>query len=338
MLNNQFPGSVAKLPRVDLALLPTPLHKLSRFTEALGGPTIYIKRDDLTGLAGGGNKTRKLEFIVADALAQNADCLITAGGIQSNHCRQTAAAAARYCLDCHVVFGANPPSVVEGNYFIDQLLGAKFYWTEKRRRNEKMEEVAAALHEQGKRPYVIPVGGSNALGAIGYATTMFEIKDQLRAANINIDYLIFATSSGGTQAGLTVGGHLSKLGSKTIGVSIDQVPDDQSDFKYQAFVLGIANDAAQLLGMDYMFTHNDININYDYLGQGYGVVGDIEREAVRLLARTEGILVGPVYTGRALGALIDLIRKDIFRKEENVLFLHTGDDIALHAYRKDFEV
>ncbi len=332
----QLPEALLKLPRVNLALLPTPLYKLDKLTALLNGPTIYIKRDDMTGLAGGGNKTRKLEFIIADALKQNADCLVTAGGIQSNHCRQTAAAASRYGLDCHIVFGAKPSSIYEGNYFIDHLLGAKFYWTERRLRPQKMEEVATELRAQGKNPYIIPVGGSNALGTMGYATTMFEIEAQIKDAGIRIDHLIFGTSSGGTQAGLILGSWLSGFSGKVTGISIDQVPDDQSDYKYQAFILAIANAAAQMLSVDHIFSHKEININYDYLGEGYGVLSDLDKEATLLLVRSEGILVGPVYTGRAMGGLIDLIRKGHFSKDENVLFLHSGDDIALHAYTNDF--
>lgn len=331
-----LPDSIRNLDRVKLAQLPTPLQECRRFSQALGGPAIFIKRDDLTGLAGGGNKTRKLEFLVGQALAQKADCIVTAGAIQSNHCRQTAAAAAQCGVESHLVLNGSPDSATEGNYFLDQLLGAKFYYTARSSRDKKMQEVADALRKAGKTPYVIPVGGSNSIGAIGYVAAMFEITAQLSALNLPIDHIVFATSSGGTQAGLLLGAYLTGFKGKITGISIDQEPDEQCEYKYKAFVLDIANSAALMLGLDYKFDLKDIVINYDYLGQGYGVVGELERGSVLLLARTEGILVGPVYTGRALGGLIDLIRNGSITKEQNVLFLHTGDDITLHAHVDDF--
>ncbi len=330
------PESLKKLARINLASLPTPLQEAVRFSTALNGPNIFIKRDDQTGLAGGGNKTRKLEFLIADALEQKADCIVTAGAPQSNHCRQTAAASARCGLECHLVIGGNPPSVTQGNYFLDQLLGAKFYWTTRQLRNKKMEEVVSALKAEGRCPYLIPIGGSNALGAMGYVAAMFEIIEQTKFANLNIDHLVFATSTGATQAGLILGAYLSKFRGTLTGISIDQVPDEKSDYKYKAYLLDVLNSATQMLGVTHTFQPGDIGINYDYLGKGYGVVGELEREAIRLLARSEGILVGPVYTGRALGGLIDLVRNGLFAKNENILFMHTGDDIVLHAHVEDF--
>jgi D-cysteine desulfhydrase len=333
---SQLPETMHKLARVCLANLPTPLQEARRFSEALGGPNIFIKRDDLTGLAGGGNKTRKLEFLIGEAIAQKADCIVTGGAIQSNHCRQTAAAAAHFGLDCHLVLNGSPDSATEGNYFFDHLLGAKFYYTTRPGRDEKINEVAESLKVAGKSPYVIPIGGSNAIGAMGYVSAMFELKEQLAAMNQSIDHIVFATSSGGTQAGLVLGAYLTGFEGKITGISIDQDPDESCDYKYKAFVLDIANSTARKLNVDHIFTLEDIAINYDYLGQGYGVVGELEKESVPKLARTEGILVGPVYTGRALGGLIDLVNKGTIRKGENVLFLHTGDDITLHAHVDDF--
>jgi L-cysteate sulfo-lyase len=325
-----------KFPRVELANLPTPIQELKRFSAALGGPRIFVKRDDLTGLAGGGNKTRKLEFIVGDALSKKADCLITAGAVQSNHCRQTAAAAAKIGLECHLVFGAATTSAPsKGNYFLDQLLGAKFHWTQKHLRNQKMETLADELRAQGRSPYVIPVGGSNYIGALGYVNAMFEIKEQLDAMQVRIDHLFFGTSSGGTQTGLVLGSRLCGFEGMITGISIDHVPDDKSEFKYKTFLVDTVAVTAGALGVKEKIGASDLIIDYDYLGAGYGVVGDSEREAVRLLASTEGLLIGPVYTGRALGALIDYVRKGRIPKDQNVLFMHTGDDIALHAYVED---
>ena len=327
---------LSQFPRVELAISPTPIQELKRFSAALGGPRIFIKRDDQTGLAGGGNKTRKLEYLIGDALHNGADCVITAGAVQSNHCRQTAAAAAKFGMECHLVFGTSTvPPAPEGNYFIDHLLGAKFHFTEKNLRNQKMEAVADDLRSEGKSPYVIPVGGSNHIGALGYVRAMFEIVEQLETLQLKVNHIFFATSSGGTQAGLVLGAKLSEFQGHVSGVSVDQAPDENSEFKYKAFVLDIVRSAEQALGLANETRMSDLSIDYDYLGEGYGVVGDSEREAIRLLARTEGILVGPVYTGRALGALIDYVRKGKIAPNETVLFMHTGDDIALHAYRDD---
>ena len=322
------------MPRFRLAKLPTPLDELPNLTRALGGPQLLIKRDDLTGLATGGNKTRKLEFLIADAISQGADAVITAGGPQSNHCRQTAAAAAIAGLQCHLVLGGEPqPSL--GNLLLDQLLGARIHWTPKPNRPARMQSLAEELRATGKQPYVIPVGGSTAIGALGYVAAMFELVGQLAEQGRGADHLIFATSSGGTQAGIVLGARLAGFTGKVTAISIDQIPDDQSDERFLAGVCDIAHGAAQLLGSNVRLTTADFDANYDYLGAGYGVVGDLEREAIRLLARTEGILVGPVYTGRAAGAMIDLIRRGAFAKDETILFWHTGDDAALHAYAEE---
>jgi D-cysteine desulfhydrase len=322
-------------PRVQLALLPTPIQELKRFSEALGGPRIFVKRDDQTGLAGGGNKTRKLEFLMGDALSKGADCVITAGAVQSNHCRQTAAAAAKLGLTCHLVFGGNPPSTASGNFLFDQLLGADCHFTEKHLRNQKMESLAEVLRTEGKSPYIIPVGGSNHIGALGYVSAMVETSDQLEALNLTMDHLIFATSSGGTQAGLVLGAKLCGFNGDVTGISIDQVPDKGSEFKFKAFVHDIVKDLERAMKIPNAVNRSDLKIDYGYLGKGYGVVGELECGAIRLLAGKEGLLVGPVYTGRALGALIDYIKTNKIGPKETVLFIHTGDDVALHAYAEE---
>jgi D-cysteine desulfhydrase len=317
-----------------LAKLPTPLDEMPNLTRALGGPRLLVKRDDLTGLAGGGNKTRKLEYLMADALANKCDVVITAGGPQSNHCRQTAAAAAICQMECHLVLGGEPqpPS---GNLLYDQLLGATVHWTPKSRRSERMDNLAAQLKSEGRRPYVIPVGGSTSLGAVGYVAAMFELVDQLERDKRTVHRLLFATSSGGTQAGILLGARLAGFTGAITAISIDQPPDGDSNCTFLAGVCEIAHGAAQLLGSSERLSLHNFHTNYDYLGAGYGIVGDLEREAIRLLARTEGLLVGPVYTARAAGAMIDLIRRGVFPSNETVLFWHTGDDVALHAYADD---
>jgi D-cysteine desulfhydrase len=324
---------LATLPRLSLAKLPTPLDDLPNLSRTLGGPRLLVKRDDLTGLAAGGNKTRKLEFLIADAQAQNADGVITAGGPQSNHCRQTAAAAAIARMECHLVLGGEPQPPL-GNLLLDHVLGAVIHWTPKPKRNERMAELARELESIGRQPYVIPIGGSNAIGALGYVAAMFELVEQLKEQSISSEsvHIIFATSSGGTQAGIVLGAKLAGFNGRITAISIDQSPDDQSDAKFLAEVCRVANLAAVLLESDVRLTIDDFNTNYDYLGAGYGVVGNLERDAIRLLARTEGLLVGPVYTARAAGAMIDLVRRGYFKPDETILFWHTGDDVALHAY------
>lgn len=323
--------AIDRLPRLRLAKLPTPLDELRNLSRELGGPRLLVKRDDLTGLAGGGNKTRKLEFLVADAVAQGCDTLITAGGPQSNHCRQTAAAAAIAGLECHLVLGGEPQSPL-GNLLLDNLLGATIHWTPKSQRNARIGTLAEELRVAGHKPYPIPVGGSTALGAIGYVLAMFELMEQLEVQSKFVDHLLFATSSGGTQAGIVLGAKLTGFGGRVTAISVDQVPDADSDDKFLAGVCDIANGAAALLDVEVRLRVDDFDMNYDFLGDGYGVVGDLEREAIRLLARQEGILVGPVYTARAAGALIDLIGRGEYRSDKTVLFWHTGDDVTLHAY------
>lgn len=329
--NERIAQTITHLPRTPLAKLPTPLDEMANLARKLGGPRLMVKRDDLTGLAGGGNKTRKLEYLVADALGKQCDALITAGGPQSNHCRQTAAAAAVAGLECHLVLGGDPQPPA-GNLLLDQLLGAEIHWTAKPNRNARMEELADELRAQGRKPYVIPIGGSTPLGAVGYVGAMFELVDQLERQQRAVDHLLFATSSGGTQAGIVLGGRLAGFTGKITAVSIDQTPDGADGKGFLAEVCEIARGAAALLECGEKLTVADFVTNYDYLGAGYGVMGDLERDAIRMMARTEGILVGPVYTARAAGAMIDLVRRGAYKSGETVLFWHTGDDAALHAY------
>lgn len=318
------------LSRVSLANLPTPLEHLPRLSEKLG-VEIWIKRDDLTGLATGGNKTRKLEYLIADALEQPADCVITAGGPQSNHCRQTAAAAAKFGLECHLVLGGEPEPPL-GNLLLDRILGAKIHWVAKPERNQKMQQLAEQLTEQDRRPYVIPIGGSNAIGAVGYVQAFLELKQQTDASSVDFAHIVFPTSSGGTQAGLALGAKLAGFAGQLTAVSIDVQPDDQA---FLQEVADIANQAAQLSGRSERIAPSDLLMDYDHLGGGYGVVGRLEQDAIRLMAETEGILLGPVYSGRGFGALVERIRSGKVASSDRVLYWHTGDESALHAYADD---
>ena len=321
------------LPRFKLAQLPTPIHPLPALTNLLDGPTLLIKRDDQTGLAMGGNKTRKLEFLVADALAKGADTLITAGAGQSNHCRQTAAAAAIAGLKCDLLLNGNKPELPNGNALLDSLLGATGHWIQRPQRAAKLQELPEQLRAQGRKPYVIPVGGSNGIGATGYVIAIFELVEQLKSLNQHVDHIVFGTSSGGTQAGMALGAKLAGFEGQVHGLSIDR--DDPETPPFEEELADIANECAAWIGTDVRLKPTDLNVIYGYRGGGYGMVGDVEREAITLIARHEGILVDPVYSGRALGGLIDQIRKGRFKQGETVLFWHTGGAPALFAYAKD---
>jgi D-cysteine desulfhydrase family pyridoxal phosphate-dependent enzyme len=293
----------------------------------LGGPALWIKRDDQTGLATGGNKTRKLEFLVADALQQRATTLITVGAPQSNHVRQTAAAAARAGLNSALVLRGAAPPVRTGNILLDDLVGAEILWAGTRPLDEVAAEAAEELSARGQRPYVIPLGGSNPIGATGYVAAMLEFVEQARASGLRFDAIVFATSSGGTQSGLVLGAKLSGYTDRVLGISVDQRAD-----QLVPLLVDLANATSQHIRAAITFSTQDFEVNDHYLGGGYAVLGDPEREAIRLCARTEGVLVDPVYTGRALAGLIDLIRAGEFKPGQNVLFWHTGGTPALFAY------
>ena len=316
--------------RAPLGYFPTPLIELTRLSRDLGGPRILMKRDDQTGLALGGNKTRKLEYLVGAALAEGCDTLITGGAAQSNHCRQTAAAAAACGLECHLVLGGEEPKSPDGNLLLDQLLGAQFHWSGALRKGERIPAIAEQLRKAGRKPYVVPYGGSNAVGALGYVNAARELKQQLDQQNRHIDRMLFASSSGGTQAGLIVGTHQFELNCEVVGITIDK--DEAGDGLYPEQLCQLANETAELLGIDPCFAPSTISLHDQFTGAGYGVVGELERSAIRRLATLEGILVDPVYTGRAMGGLIQLIEQGVYAKDETLLFWHTGGAPALFPY------
>ena len=310
--------------RIKLAHLPTPIERLKRLSNHLAGPEVLIKRDDQTGLALGGNKSRKLEFLCADALAQNSNHLITCGAAQSNHCRQTAAAAAHLGLGCSLVLSGNQPGVLQGNALISKLLGAQLHWTGNRSADIVMLEVAEGLQSLGQTPYTIPRGGSNPLGAIGYVWAMKELAEQLAEQNLDPDFIILASSSGGTHAGAVIGKKVYKLRGQILGISIEY----QADFLTN-HVVTLAAETASYLGVDHDHIADLVMVNDEYLGQGYGIISDVEREAIQLLAELEGILLDPVYTGRAMGGLIQQIRQGRWRSDHQILFWHTGGTPAI---------
>ena len=320
------------LPRHSLGFFPTPLVPLPRLTERLSGPRIFMKRDDQTGLGLGGNKVRKLEFLVGEALAQGCDTLITGGAAQSNHCRQTAAAAAACGLACHLALGGEAPSVPEGNLLLDQLFGAVIHWTGELRKGEKIPAIAESLRSAGAKPYVVPYGGSNTTGAAGFVEAVRELAEQLAHLGESVTHIVFASSSGGTQAGLTVGKSLFGLDCKLIGIDIDK--GVAGNIPFAEHVVQLANATAERLRVPPRFSASGLTIRNDYLGDGYGVVGELERRAIRTVAQTEGILLDPVYTGRAMGA-IDMIEHRELSREQTVLFWHTGGIPALFPYARD---
>ena len=318
---------LTNLPRTSLGFFPTPIHALPNLSARLGGPALWVKRDDQTGLATGGNKTRKLEFLVAAALNQQADTLITVGAPQSNHARQTAAAAAKSGLKSALVLRGTSPADRTGNILLDDLVGAEVIWAGTRNLDEVAREVAEELKARGQRPYLIPLGGSNPIGATGYVTAMLEFTDQSTLLGVKFDAIVFATSSGGTHSGLVLGAKLGGYTGRVLGISVDHYADH-----LVPLLVGLATATAQHIGELLTFKAADFEVNDHYLGGGYAVLGDPEREAIRLCAQTEGLLVDPVYTGRAMAGLIDLIRTGEFTAEQNVLFWHTGGTPALFAY------
>ena len=295
---------------------------MPRLSATLGGPTLFVKRDDLTGLAFGGNKTRKLEFLVAEARDQEADMLITAGAAQSNHCRQTAAAAARFGFDCILVLTGEPPAQASANLLLDELFGARVVWTERSNRDSLLQKTFELVEAQGKKPYLVPYGGSSPTGALAYAFAVEEFLQQ----NVHADWIVFASSSGGTQAGLVLGARHFGYAGKVLGISVDE-----PQAGLQSRVARLASQTSSRLGSPIDISSGEVLVNSDYAAPGYGVLTGAEAEAISLFARQEGLLLDPVYTGRAAAGMIDLIRKGIFQKNETVLFWNTGGQPALFA-------
>jgi L-cysteate sulfo-lyase len=324
---------LARFPRLRFAHVPTPLEQLHRLTQLLGGPNLWIKRDDCTGLATGGNKTRKLEYLMADALARSADTVITQGATQSNHARQTAAIAAKLGLACHLILEDRTGYRQDdyrhsGNVFLDRLYGAQLSEVPAGTdMDAAMAELAERLRGEGRRPYVIPGGGSNAIGALGYVTCALELAEQANNLGLVIDRLVTATGSAGTQAGLVAGFEGARCGIPVLGIGV-RAPKPAQEQK----VFALAEQTAELLGVPGAVARAAVVANCDYVGDGYGIPTPGMVEAVTLLARSEGILLDPVYSGKAMAGLIDLVRKGELRKGQNVVFLHTGGAVGLYGY------
>ncbi len=317
---------------VPLCHRPTPIEPMTRLSEHLGGPNLYIKRDDCTGLASGGNKTRKLEFLLGEALAENADMLVTQGAVQSNHVRQTAAAACHAGLKCHALLerrvdGQPPEYEQSGNVLLDKLFGATYeYRPSGLDMNAEAQTVCDQLKAQGHKPYFIPGGGSNSTGALGYALCAAEIQEQNRHSDTPANWLVMGTGSTGTQAGLLAGFAACRSNLPVLGVSVRQPREKQI-----AAVHALTVATARRLGVQ-KFDVNQVIVDDEYVGEGYGMPAASTVEAISLTARLEGILLDPVYSGKGMAGLIGNVRKGFFKPSDNVLFLHTGGSAALFAY------
>ena len=332
---------VQKPDRIPLTCLPTPLNEIPNASKLLGGPRLFIKRDDLTGLSFGGNKARKLEFVMGEAVRSRADVVITASGLQSNWAQATAAAASklgmRTVLILRMAQFREVPNVYDGNLLLDSLIGAKIRIVEGSIRDafqadQIMQETAKIERAKGNNPYVAVIGGDTPIGTLGYVNAMLEIKDQLLAMNKAIDHVVFASASGGTQAGLIVGAKQFGMHTKIHGINIGVM--ETSLLKKR--ISELTNDTSKLLKLAYSIEPDEILITDRYPGFAeYGNMTKEAADAITFLARTEGIFLDPVYTGKAFAGLMHLIREDFFGKQENVLFLHTGGIAALFPYKRE---
>ena len=323
-------------PRVSLCHQPTALEAMPRLSAALGGPNLWIKRDDCTGLATGGNKTRKLEFLIADAIEKGADTLVTQGAVQSNHVRQTAAAACKLGLKCHALLERRVPNrgsdyEITGNVLFDQMFGTSIEFRPSGvDMNAEAQKVSEKLAASGRKPYFIPGGGSNEIGALGYVSCAYELLDQISANNLNIGWIVLATGSTGTHAGLLAGLHVAGSQIPVMGVSVRQSEDKQI-----AAVHRLTQSTAAML-TDKPFNVKNVLVDDGYVGEGYGQPTQGTLDAINLIARSEGVLLDPIYSGKGLAGMIGLINQKFFDINKDVLFLHTGGAAALFAYQNQF--
>ena len=330
--------NLAQFPRRGYVQEATPIEFLPNFSKALGNKVnVYIKRDDLLPGTAGGNKTRKLDFCIADALAKGCDTIITCGAVQSNHCRLTLAWSVKEGLDCHLVLeervknSYNPEA--SGNNFLFQLLGVKSITVVPGGSNMmgEMEKVAEKLRAAGKKPYIVPGGASNALGALGYVSCMEEIMHQMFEKGLNFDHMVVPSGSAGTHAGIIAGMIGNNINIPVTGIGVNRPKAVQQEAVHK-----LANQALELIGVEQRAPAEKVVAFDDYVGPGYSLPTDAMVEAVKLLAQTEGILLDPVYSGKAMSGLIDLVRKGYFKEGANILFLHTGGSPALYAYLDSF--
>ncbi len=325
---------LSTLPRVRLASLPTPLQELPNLSAALKGPRIYVKRDDMTGLAFGGNKTRKLEYLMADAMSQGADYIVTGAGFHSNWCTQAAAAARKLGMKV-VLVKSGPrdgyePEDIDGNHLLHRLMGAEIKVARPENAQKVVEETMEELKAAGHTPYQLRAAGSTPPGVMGYVNTILELTGQAVDMGIDIDYLVHASGSGGTQAGLVLGAKMFSTGIKVLGVTTGGKAEEAQIER----VSGLVKESAELLGLSVELAPGDVTVYDEYAGDGYGFVTDGKMEAVKLAAETEGLMLDPVYTASSMACLIDLCRKRFFKPEDVVVFLHTGGPAALFPYKE----
>lgn len=327
--------SIAFPARLPLAIRPTPLQALDRLSDELGGPRIWVKRDDLTGAALSGNKVRKLEFVVAQALADGCDTLITCGGVQSNHCRATAVIAAQLGLEACLLLREDSPPEADGNLLLDDLVGARVVTVSKgeyqRNLDGLFESWRQRYTEQGRKPYLIPTGASDEVGVWGYIAACEELRQDFAAQGIQPGHIVVATGSGGTQAGLTAGSEIFQLGARVMGMA---VCDSARYFRDK-----VCSDLAAWQArykVDFTLDPQTVFTNADYIGPGYGLAEPAVYDSIRLVARSEGLLLDPVYTGKAFHGLMDLIRNGYFDGETDVVFVHTGGIFGLFPHRRHF--
>lgn len=324
---------IGKYPRLELTPLPTPLVYMKNLSEYLGGPRIFVKRDDIGSLAFGGNKTRKLEFIMAQAANEGCDTVVTLGGVQSNWVRQTIAAAKALGMDAVAVLEGEKPDDIQGNLMLDMLMGAELIYNPNIPQDVEDEEIASRfpvtgpiaeeMRARGKNPFLAPLGGATPVGNLGYINMTAELLEQIKSQNINAGHIFIGTGTGGTQAGIELGLRLAKSDIKLHGISVSfhTRPKEEE-------IAEMCNDSMAFYGVDEEFAAADIDVNYDYVGTGYGAVTDKAVEAVRLAARLEGLIMCHTYAGKALSGLIDLIRKGEIDKDKDVIFVHTGGGTA----------
>jgi len=328
---------LSQQPRVQLGHLPTPLEALDRLSESLGGPRIWIKRDDATGLAAGGNKTRKLEFLLGQALNEGADTIISFGAIQSNHARQTAAACAKAGLECHLILGRsvgwdNPHYETSGNILLDKLLGATIHYIEPENRSSKHTWLLEELSSKGKCVYTIPTGGSNEIGALGYVQCIEELVVDCASHQIQPDKIFFASASGGTQAGLIAGSVAHGLPWDVVGINVYE----KNASRFNDRILKLASEAAAGKPLSVSISTSNIFVDHRHLGDGYGIPTSATIDTINLLAQTEAIILDPVYSGKGMAGLIHQIRNSELSGSDDVIFVHTGGIPSLFVYENAF--
>ena len=326
--------TTGQIPRHVLGHYPTPLMRANRLTEALGGTGLWFKRDDLISFGLGGNKIRGLEIMLADALAKNADCLVSGAGVQSNHVRATAAVAAHAGIGCTAVYWGNPPSTVDGNYRMTKMLNAGIRFTgddDRASVDTHIYQVAAELREQGYRPYAIPRGGACPMGVLGHVLAVFEFFQQCLAQDLEPDAIVLAVGSGGTYAGWLLGIRLLNLSWKLECYTVSREPEQVSQQ-----VATLATEAAALLKLDWNFSAADAPVHGGFIGQGYGIPSPEASEAIKLVGRTEGILLDPVYTGKAMAGFLHGLKNEQFDDCQRIVFVHTGGEPAFFAGNGDW--